>query len=110
MADRFSQPHDVSDILAAFPSGLGGLMPGFFEIPANFRDQSGDAESRPWLEFQRTWFFDGIDPAGWRARPGVDVTKAWRHLSVIQRSWDPTHEHKTAAVAWLASRWLEAVV
>jgi hypothetical protein len=35
----------------------------------------------------------------------VDGELAIRHLQVIQASFEPKHEHKEAAVAYLASLW-----
>jgi hypothetical protein len=42
-------------------------------------------------------------------KEGVDGNLAFRHLSAIQRSFTPKHEHKEAAVAYLASLWFEDV-
>ena len=53
------------------------------------------------------WFFRGL-PKFPEARAGIDENEAIRHLSAILKSFQPSHEHKEAAVAWLASRWLVA--
>jgi hypothetical protein len=70
------------------------------EIPAEFK-----RDSNPWVRWQARWFFSGLKsfPA---AKAGVDGAVAARHLKTIQGSFEPQHEHKQAAVAWLASLWL----
>lgn len=97
----FDQPKDVSSIDLAF-GNVDGLMPAWYDIPEEFRQgQIGNK----WIRFQRQWFFDGLDSKRVIEKPGVDKTKALRHLMAIQSSFEPKHEHKQAAVAWLASKW-----
>jgi hypothetical protein len=102
------KPQEVDDILMAFPAGAAfrSLMPGMDQIPEDFHRDRGDA--RPWVEFQRRWFYDGIaaGKVAITAKPGIDKTLALRHLTAIQKSFEPRHEHKEAAVAYLASQWL----
>lgn len=105
--DGYDQPHQVSDIQVALPADLNGLLPPWTAIPEDFRRDEGKA--RPWRRLQADWFFRGISKSAVVPRPDVDAEKAWRHLGVIQGSWDPKHEHKMAAVAWLMSRWFKAV-
>ena len=99
MATQQWQPQEVSELEIAFPASVKRLMPTWDEIPAEFKRQDN-----PWAEWQRRWFFKGL-----QGRPspkqGIDGNKAMRHLSVIQRSFEPKHEHKEAAVAYLASLW-----
>jgi hypothetical protein len=71
-------------------------------------------ERNKWLNFQRTWFYSGLPATlqvALRTNDGVKVDgeKAFRHLHVIQGSFAPQHEHKEAAVAYLASLWFEDV-
>lgn len=96
----YEQPHEVGNY---FPANLGELLPPYDEIPKEFR--IGQFQN-PYVKFQNKWFFEGLNeiPA---AKAGIDQQKAIRHLSAIQRSFDPKHEHKVAAVAWLASLWLK---
>jgi hypothetical protein len=100
-------PMPVTDIQVAFPADVSDLMPEYEEIPEDFRRECGDA--RPWIAFQRQWFFSGLRGVEIVAKPGVDKGLALRHLKVIQGSFEPQHEHKEAAVAFLASLWLEQV-
>jgi hypothetical protein len=75
-------------------------MPGMGEIPKEFKDSWN-----PWVKWQNQWFFDGL-PEFPKAKEGIDSAAAKRHLAFIQGSWDTSHEHKEAAVAYLASLWL----
>lgn len=99
------RPVPMADIEAALPASVGHLMPAQDDIPQEFWRGTGDA--RRWVQFQQDWFFRGF-PRGTKfvAKPGVDLTLALRHLTAIQRSWEPKHEYKEAAVAFLASLWL----
>lgn len=97
--DRWATPQEVDDITLAFPSDVLCLMPPYDQIPAEFK------RTCRWVMFQQDWFYRGIDPAGLIPRGGIDKRSALRHLAAIQGSFDPKHEHKEAAVAYLASRW-----
>ena len=102
-------PQPVSDLELAFPAGriMSDLMPAMADIPEDFRRDQGDA--RPWIRFQQQWFFRGLKSVAITAKAGIDRAAALRHLAAIQGSYDPQHEHKEAAVAYLASLWLEPV-
>lgn len=103
--DDYSAPHDVDDLTLAFPARLGSLIPPMDCIPAAYPNQ------RNWQDFQHRWF-SGTLPSDCAVHPaaGIDVRAAIRHLSAIQGSFEPKHEHKVAAVGWLASRWLSCIV
>ena len=75
------------------------MMPTYAEIPAEFKGSSGK-----WVDWQQEWFYSGLKglPV---AKEGINLDAAMRHLAVIQGSWAPKHEHKQAAVAYLASLW-----
>jgi hypothetical protein len=103
---KFDRPTPMDDITLAFPASVSHLMPAYHTIPEDFREDRGEA--RPWLRFQSDWFVKGRPDLGpLSPRSGIDLTMALRHLTAIQRSFEPKHEHKMAAVAWLASRWFE---
>lgn len=102
-------PKPVSDLELAFPAGriMSDLMPAMADIPEDFRRDRGNA--REWVRFQQQWFFRGLKTVDIVAKPGIDRSAAIRHLAAIQGSYEPQHEHKEAAVAYLASLWLEPV-
>lgn len=92
-------PQPISDVEAAFPADVEKLMPNYKDIPDEFK-----RSSNKWNAWQSKWFFTGLK-AFPDAKDGVDSGAAVRHLKAIQGSWQPKHEHKQAAVAYLASLW-----
>lgn len=100
----FEKPMEIDAATAAFPASVEKLMPKYSEIPDEFKRWPGG----PYVKWATKWFFSGLQreeiPA---AKEGIDQAAALRHLSAIQRSFQPKHEHKEAAVAYLASLWLE---
>jgi hypothetical protein len=103
-AERFSKPHEVDGLTASLGAGreVFGMMPAYAEIPKEFKD-----ERTPFNDLQSEWFFRGLPKAALVAKPGIDRIKALAHLSAIQRSFEPSHEHKSAGVAYLMSLWFE---
>lgn len=98
MADVYAQPKRVADVLLAFPATLGDLLPPLDEIPADYPHR------QDWLRFQHHWFTGTLPPdSEMFPAKGIDAETAGRHLTAIQRSFEPNHQHKTAAVAWLAT-------
>jgi hypothetical protein len=87
---------------------LAKLMPPMESIPEDFRRDRGEA--RKWIALQQQWFFCGLKGYEFISNPGIDKADALRHLGTIQGSFEPKHEHKEAAVAWLMSLWFEDVV
>lgn len=102
--DGFDEPQTVSDVLLAFPGTVSHLMPKMSAIPQDFRDERGDAASWARAAVQ---FFMGREMPTLLCRHGITSVKAERHLRAIAGSFEPKHEHKMAALAWLMSRWLE---
>lgn len=108
--DRWTRPQPVDDVLLAFPADVADLMPAMEEIPAEFRSlHASTPESTKWLQLQRDWFYRGLKDPKFHCRPDIDGETAYRHLKAIQGSFQPKHEHKQAAVAYLASRWFSEV-
>lgn len=104
MTDDYAQPQPISDAQLAFPASLGSLLPPTAVIPDDYpyRDD--------WLDFQRDWFYGQLpEDCEMHPAPGIDAHIAGRHLEALQRSFQPKHEHKEVAVAWLSSRWFTHV-
>lgn len=93
---------DVSTLDMAFPCNVRELMPKWEDIPKEFRDSNSRSQ---WNRFMSDWFYSGLESYDLKPRDGVDVAKALRHLRTILGSFEPKHEHKEAAVAYLASQW-----
>lgn len=103
---RWALPQEVDDVTIAFPARVEHLMPSYGECGAALAEMS-DRGAR-WLAFQMSWFADGLpERLSIRPREGVDPDAAFRHLYAIQASYQPKHEHKAVAVAYLASLWFE---
>ena len=102
MATDFSKPTKFDSISLA---SVMPLMPSYEDIPKEFRILSDNK----WARFTAQWFFEGVDAKRLVPREGVDRTEALRHCSAILRSFEPKHEHKEAAVAYLLSLWFEDV-
>ncbi len=96
------KPKALSDLDVAFSANVRDLMPDYKEIPEDFR-----RGRTKWNRFQSDWFYGGIDASGLIAKDGIDRNAALRHLKAINGSFEPKHEHKEAAVAYLASLWFD---
>lgn len=106
---EWSQPSEISNLQAAFPASVRHLMPRYEDIPDDFRRHGGRGDAAKWVKAQNAWFFGGIKKSQFIRKSGVDAEKAFRHLAAIQGSFEPKHEHKEAAVAYLASPWFDDV-
>lgn len=105
MSKSFKTPTKVDDIQIAFPAGVvRDLMPAMADIPEEFKDFPG---GNYWTKLASRWFYKGLEGVQLRAKEGIDLRDALRHLKAIQGSWEPKHEHKEAAVGYLMSLWLE---
>lgn len=87
-------------------ANMKDLLPPYDLIPIEFK--RGHTK---WNKIQSTWFFSGL-PKGTQFIPvdGVDKSIAIRHLGAIQGSFEPKHEHKSAAVSWLMSLWFKEII
>ena len=96
-------PH-IDKVSATF--GDISHMPKMAEIPEEVNMYSGRA---PELKVVQTWFFSGLgeDVERLKPRKGIDKNDALRAIAAIMRSWEPKHEHKTAACAYLMREWFE---
>ena len=105
MSTDYARPQEVTDLDLAFPADLGDLLPPTAVIPADYPHRE------TWAALVHTWFYEGLDGQNIRmvAAPGVDAQTAGRHLTAVLRSFQPKHEHKMDAAAWLASRWFTHV-
>ena len=100
---NFEQPTFINNHLVT------GRVPNYDEIPEDFKDMNAHhkkTEAAKWIQWQEEWFFNGIKSFP-KVKDGIDEKAARSHLASIQRSFDIKHEHKMAAVAYLASLWLE---
>jgi hypothetical protein len=102
---KFEKPRDTKECDQFFPANIMHLLPEYKDIPEEFHMCTG---TNPFLKLQSKWFFEGIKLEDFPpVKTGIDFKLAIRHLTAIQRSWEPQHEHKCAAVAYLMSLWFE---
>jgi hypothetical protein len=107
MPQDFSKPMVVSNPEMAFSAIVSHLMPPMDSIPEDFQRFNGTK----WNKIVGTWFAVGLPPSTrFVAKAGIDEDTAKRHLKTILGSFEPKHEHKEAAVAYLMSLWFEDVV
>ena len=80
------------------------LMPP--DIPKEFYKSYGNT----WVDLVNAWFFSGL-PKETEFIPveGIDGNDALRHIKSIMKSWEPQHEDKTAACAYLLSIWFKEI-
>ena len=98
--EDFAKPFDEK-VLSNYNLNAHYLMPRREDIPTDYPD------IRRFEKLQSEWFYSGIkkEDLG-SAKSGINQNLALNHLNLIQRSFDPSHEHKSEAVAWLMSKWL----
>lgn len=122
-------PVPVDKVRIAFPAAvIADLMPAEDEIPEEFwRDASGEWVEAPkgwsgrvvdgqcwmthgWVAIANSWFSSGL-PATveFHMQDGIDGQTAFNHLRCILGSFEPGHQHKIAAVAFLLSQWCTSV-
>ena len=104
------RPVEIEPILLAFPASVQHLMPSPEGIPDRFW-RSRQVQRNPWTDLFDQWFFRELsEEVEFHAAEGLDAKIAFHHLLAVMRSYQPKHEHKEAAVAYLASLWFSKVV
>jgi hypothetical protein len=102
--DRFEHPHPVSRVDMAFGGNMADLMPDVTTIPPEFNMMSRNR----WVQLVDGWFFNGLTVEAIEAlepKEGIDGNAALGHVMAIMRSFEPKHEDKIAACAYLMGRW-----
>lgn len=91
---------DIDNATLAFPASVRHLMPPQEDIPDEFK-----YGATRWNKLFSDWFFSGLSSLELTPKEGVDKDKAMRHIRTIMGSFEPKHEHKEAAVAYLLNEW-----
>ena len=98
---KWSTPTPVDDVTLAFPANIvATLMPAMRDIPRDYPNAD------KWQTLTSHWFFQGLKGT-LVPKEGIDLTTAMRHIKAVLGSYEPKHEHKEAAVAYLMSRWFD---
>lgn len=87
-------------------------MPKYESIPDEFKGHRGT----PFNEAVSAWFFRGakrdgdalvVDGQRFTPKAGVDADKALAAIRAVLGSFEPKHEHKEAACAFMLSEWFD---
>ena len=87
-------------------------MPNYATLPAEFKRYDGN----DYCKAVSSWFFNGakkftdgitIGDMTFKAKPGVDANKALSAIRAVLGSFEPKHEHKEAACAFMLSEWFD---
>lgn len=102
------KPMDIDEATAAFPAGLGILIPKYEDIPEVYRENfSTDKHIEKMRKLFNTCFFKGLKNLTLVPNEGISEYKAWRHVRCIMGSFEPKHEHKEAACVYMLSEWFK---
>jgi len=100
---------DVTRVDIAF--GNISHMPRYGEVPEEFKNR-GNA----FVDAVSTWFFSGASRDGdalvigknrFEPKDGVNADKALAAIRAVLGSFEPKHEHKEAACAFMLSEWFD---
>ncbi len=95
--DRFIKPHTNSHTVC-----VGELLPRYNSIPDVYKN-----DRNPYVKLTHTWFFSGLKGSELKVKDGINRSFALAHCSEILRSFEPSHEHKISAIAYLMSLWFD---
>jgi len=95
------KPIKISDAQLAFPASVKAMMPS--RIPEDFK-----RGGTPWNKLFSDAFYRGLSSLELIPKEGIDPATAWRHVRAIMGSFEPKHEDKEAACAFLLSHWFKA--
>ena len=102
---KFKQPMETDKMDSVFGGNIPKLMPKFHDLPEDFREKRHGGNK--WCDLVSIWMFQGLKGYSFTPKEGIDSKKAFAHMGAIMRSFEPKHEHKTAAVGWLMPQWFE---
>lgn len=102
----FSKPADIDTLTVVFPIRVLELMPAYVDIPKEFK--TWPPHNR-FGKFFSDMFYQGVTIKKLTPKDGIDAKKAMRHLRTIAGSFEPKHEHKEAAFAYLMSLWFDDI-
>ena len=81
-------------------------MPEYKDIPDEFKNFNSTSK---WNRFFDDMFFSGVQDLVLFPKENIDDDRAFRHLMLWARSFEPSHEHKSAAFAYVMSLWFDDV-
>lgn len=78
------------------------LMPPWEEVQHLYNSHD------PWEDLFESWFFSGFRGFQVDSNDGIDPNAALKHVRCVMRSFEPSHEHKTASCTFLLKEWFRA--
>lgn len=104
--NKWATPVAVSKAKQVFPgSVIGTLLPAMSDLPKKYQDFNYRDDK--WTLLASVWFFRGIEGYTFDMKDGIDGQTAFDHLRACIGSFEPKHEHKIVAVAYLMSLWID---
>lgn len=98
-------PIPVTELDIVFPANVARLMPALEAVPPEFFEHDNE-----WNRIASHWFGRGLaDGVTFDMVDGVEGEVAFDHLRCILSSFEPEHNYKIAAVAYLLSTWCTQV-
>ncbi len=94
---------EIKDLNILF--GIIKYMPKRESLPDEFKQFPGRTK---YHDFIAKWFFDGLtedDLNRLKPKEGVDSKRALNAIGAILRSFEPAHEDKESACAYLLAEW-----
>jgi hypothetical protein len=89
---------EISQLDVGFGTTKG--LPAYASIPDEFK-----RGKTKWNKLFSDWFFSGLTSFSVAPADGVDKDKALKHIRALMASFEPSHEHKEAGVAYLMSKY-----
>lgn len=99
-------PQEISKVQQVFPANIGPLMPPVEDIPEEFYDSF---PKNKWVSLFNDMFFTGLKSLDFEPMDNINPQAAMVHIRTIMGSYEPKHEYKAAAVAFLMSIWYKDV-
>ena len=100
MPDFLPYP-DIQDVDLAFPAHVAHL------IPLETKEMLVAEVSRKSKQLATDWFYHGLKKLDGNPKEGIDATQAFKHIRCILASFEPKHEVKMQAVAYLLDLWFD---
>lgn len=95
-------PKELTALDVAFGVGAEKIMPPYSQIPDEFK-----RGRTKWNDLVNDWFYCGVSDLEVTPKEGIDKQKALLNIRAIIGSFEPKHEHKEAACAYLLSLWFD---
>ena len=104
------KPQIIDDVTFAFPASVSHLMPSKDEEGYEIYRKNW-ANNNSWgFKLFDDWFYNGLkEGAKFYPKEGIDSKQAIRHIRTIMASFEPSHEDKIAACAFLIEYWFDKV-